>query len=172
MNRCAAVRGWSRYRSIALPDGYRYVPACCAESSLTPRASAMIQFGRLLSCPRHESCCRCATACTTLRSSSCFRFLSSPFEAKGREETSMVGGIWSRNACCDGAGRGNRLIRDCCPWPGQRVPCSPRPEGEQGKRTRTREESGTQAVSAAAATGMTRAAWEQLGFSVWRPSGS
>ena len=56
----------ARFWSAQSPIGGRCVSACSAGSSLTPRAGAITSSDCFISCPRHEPCCGCATAFTSL----------------------------------------------------------------------------------------------------------
>ena len=86
------------------PVGGRCVSVCSAGASLTPGAGAVTASGCLVTRPRHEPCCGCATASTPLASSSWLRFLPSLLLLKGRKETSMWRRAWEpgkrfRRAC-------------------------------------------------------------------------
>ena len=128
----------------------RRIKAHAAGRTITPS-------GRSPSCPRHGPCCGCATACASLLSQSWFRFLLSLFLRRDRRKL-YVGGQSEPGQPPAKAGLSGRLIPSCWNVHDSEIPLLPAIEGGAGETSRPGESSGTPAVSAAAATGMTGAA--------------
>ena len=119
------------------PVGGRCVSACSAGASLTPGAGAVTASGCLVTRPRHEPCCGCATASTPLASSSWLRFLPSLLLSKGRKETSWWegNGNWERFVR---AGLVRPLIPECWNTQDREFPLLPAIEGGAGETTTIR----------------------------------